>query len=187
MSFYNDPAKVQEYIAMCDGYDGSHLYKALQAQLPTGSSLLEFGSGAGFDIEYLQHHYQVTGSDLSDEFLRICQQKFPDINFLKLDVLDLNLNQSFDCLFSNKVLHHLSEQQLLQSLNQQRALLTDMGIIAHTFWLGDKPMEMEGMLFNFYREKALLDLVCSRFKIISTLRYGEFEDSDSIFIIAKPL
>ena len=65
MSFYDDPENVRKYVEMCEGYDGSNLHSALAKALPAKSSLLELGSGAGFDIEYLRTNYLVTGSDLS--------------------------------------------------------------------------------------------------------------------------
>ena len=76
MGLYDNAENVDKYIEMCRDYDGSNLYKVLKDHMKEGSSLLELGSGPGFDIAFLKEHYQVTGSDFSDEFLIRCRKKF---------------------------------------------------------------------------------------------------------------
>lgn len=186
MGFYDHPENVKTYIQMCEDYDGSNIHHALANSLPLDSSLLELGSGAGLDIEFLQESYAVTGSDLSDEFLRICKEKHPKIPFLKLDALKLNVDDKFDCIYSNKVLHHLTETELKESLKQQTAILTRNGMIAHSFWLGEGNEEMSGLLFTYYTEDQLVNIISDSFEILSSLKYEEFEESDSLFVIARP-
>ena len=41
MNLYNDSANVEQYIKMCDGYDGRNLYEALSKHLDEKSTLLE--------------------------------------------------------------------------------------------------------------------------------------------------
>ena len=185
MNFYNNPENVKQYIQMCEGYDGSNIYQALSSHLPKASTLLELGSGGGVDIEYLKSDYSATGSDLSDEFLKICKVKHPELPFLKIDALKLNIDIIFDCIYSNKVLHHLTEVELRASLKQQTKVLTPKGIIAHSFWLGEENQTMHGLLFTYYKERRLLDMISESFDILTTLKYKEFEEDDSIFIIAR--
>ena len=185
MGFYDDPNNVEKYIGMCEGYDGSNLYKALAKQLPAESTLLELGSGAGFDIEHLKLRYRVTGSDFSDEFLRICRDKHPDINFLKIDANKIKSETNYDCIYSNKVLHHLTEAELKESLAQQSGILVSGGIVAHSFWLGEENHVMEGLLFTYYRVELLKSIISESFEIMSTLKYKEIKQGDSIFIVAR--
>ncbi len=187
MEFYNDPLKVDEYEKMCAEYDGSELYKILNNYLPPGSTFLELGCGLGLDIEKLKNKYSITGSDLSDEFLSRCKKKFKEILFVKLDAVSMEINENYDCIFSNKVLHHLSTNKLEKSLNRQQKVLKEKGIIAHTFWLGDKEFEMEGLLFVYHNEEKLLKLISKYFTILESFVYKEFEDGDSIFIVARNL
>ena len=160
-------------------------YQALSEHLPVNSSLLELGSGAGLDLEYLKKHYSVTGSDLSDEFLKICKKKNPEISFLKLNALKLDLNDKYNCIYSNKVLHHLTEEELKQSLEQQAKFLSSNGLIAHSFWLGEENKEMSGLLFTYYNKQHLLGIISESFEILSTLSYAEFEEDDSLLVIAR--
>lgn len=185
MEFYNDPVKVDEYEKMCEEYDGSELYSVLNKHLIEDSSLLELGSGPGNDIRYLKTKYSVTGSDLSDEFLIRSKKRYTDIPFIKLDAVSIKTDLTFDCLFSNKVLHHLTLAELEMSLKRQQKVIVPDGLFAHTFWLGDKEFTMEGMLFVFHNREHLVNLVSKYFSIKELYDYKEFEEGDSIFILAQ--
>lgn len=185
MDFYSDPSKVDEYEKMCDEYDGSELYKVLDNHLKNDDTILELGCGLGNDITHLQNKYTVTGSDLSDEFLLRCKKRFPDLSFLKLDAVSIDTDKVYNCIFSNKVLHHLTFEELEKSFIQQQNVINPNGIFAHTFWLGDKEFMMEGMLFVFHNKEKLLDLVSQYFTILETYDYKEFDEGDSIFVIAS--
>ena len=185
MSFYDDPDNVKKYIQMCEDYDGRNIYKLLGKHLSVNSTLLELGSGGGLDIEYLKKNYSVTGSDLSEEFLKVCKEKHPEISFLKLNAQKLEISEVYDCIYSNKVLHHLTKEALKESLLEQAKLLSPKGIIAHSFWLGEENEEMHGLLFSYYNQEELLGIISDSFEILSTLSYKEFEEGDSLFVIAK--
>lgn len=185
MNFYDDSENVDNYIEMCENYDGSNIYEVIENHLEDGRTVLELGSGPGFDIPFLKEHYRVTGSDLSDEFLKRCRAKYPDISFLKVDVKNINVPGKYDCIFSNKVLHHLTESELALSLLEQVNALSSNGIIAHTFWIGEESQEMNGLLFTYYRKEHLLKMISEHFIILSTMSYQEFEESDSLLVIAQ--
>ena len=185
VEFYNDPLKVDEYEKMCDQYDGSELYKVLAHHLKDNTTLLELGSGPGNDINYLHKQYKVTGSDLSDEFLLRGKKRFSDVPFIKLDAVSIKTDDVFDCIFSNKVLHHLTLEKLEKSLKRQLDVIVKNGLCAHTFWLGDKEFTMEGMLFLFHNRERLIKMVSEYFTILEAYEYKEFEEDDSIFVIAQ--
>jgi len=185
MEFYNDPLKVDEYEKMCEEYDGTELYRVLGNHLKEDSTLLELGCGPGNDIINLQKKYNVTGSDLSDEFLNRCKKRFPQLSFLKLDAVSISTEIQFDCIFSNKVLHHLTMDNLEKSLGRQTSVINSDGLFAHSFWLGDKEFTMEEMLFVFHNRDKLIELVSKYFTVLETYDYQEFEEGDSIFVIAK--
>ncbi len=187
MGFYDNSENVDKYIEMCRDYDGSVIYQELKKFLKEGSSILELGSGPGLDIPVLSSHYQVTGSDLSEEFISRLKNIYQNIPFLKIDAKNINVKDRFDCIYSNKVLHHLTRENLLLSLLNQSKVLSADGIIAHSFWTGEEDQEMEGLLFTYYRNEEITDIISRSFKILSALSYREFEDSDSLFLIAQKI
>ena len=185
MNFYNDPKKVNEYESMCEDYDGSALYQVLAKYLENNSTLLELGCGPGNDIASLKNKYIITGSDLSDEFLSRNRKKYSDIFFIKLDAVSINTDEKFDCIYSNKVLHHLTLEDLEKSFVRQQQVLKSNALFAHTFWLGDKEFTMEDMLFVFHNKENLLTLISKYFSIVETYEYQEFDEGDSLFGLAR--
>ena len=63
--------------------------------------------------------------------------------------------------------------------------MTPNGLIAHSFWLGEENQEMNGLLFTYYNKEHLLSVFSESFEILFTLVYKEFEEGDSIFVIAR--
>ena len=58
-------------------------------------------------------------------------------------------------------------------------------MIAHSFWIGEENQEIDGMLFTYYLVEDLISLISLNYDVLTTLSYQEFEDSDSLFVIAK--
>ena len=185
MGYYDEVDKVEQYTKMCKDYDGAPLYGVLRRHLVQGSSLLELGCGPGFDIQALQHEYCITGSDLSLAFLSACQQRFPEVPFQQLHAVTIATESQFDCIYSNKVLHHLTISELEVSLQRQQQVLSEQGYIAHSFWLGDRTEEMYGLSFLYHDKGTLLALIERYFKVLESYEYGEFEGADSLFVVAQ--
>jgi len=82
------------------------------------SVLLEIGSGPGTDWKILNKSYQATGSDNSKEFLNHLLAAYPDGEFLELDAVTLTTSKKFDGIYSNKVLHHIKDNELVNSLQR---------------------------------------------------------------------
>ena len=187
MTFYNDPKNVQDYIEMAEGYDGRDLVAALTKHLPAGADVLELGMGPGVDLDLLSQHYQVTGSDSSQIFLDRYQEMNPGADLLLLDAETIQTARRFDGIYSNKVLHHLSTEQLQASFLRQHTVLRSQGITLHSFWLGDSEEIMHGLRFRYYPEDFLHSLVEPNFTILESTGYAEFEEGDSLYLILKKL
>lgn len=185
MGFYDDPDSVDQYEKMCEDYDGDQLFEVLTRHLNPGQSLLEIGCGPGNDIESLKKHYAVVGSDNSDEFLKRCREKHADVEFLNVDAIKLDIDRQFDCVYSNKVLHHFPIEELILGLKRQCQVIHEDGLFAHTFWIGDQEFEKDGMYFRFHNREALISLIVDYFEILDLLDYKEFEDGDSLFVLAR--
>lgn len=170
---------------MAEGFDGKNLIKILKQYLPAGSTLLELGMGPGKDLDILKKHYKVTGSDNSQVFLDLYQKKHPDADIINLNAVTVETERRFDCIYSNKVLIHLTKNELEQSFQNQYTALKAGGFLFHSFWWGDKEEEMQGLRFIYYTDATLQDLIGDRFSVVASSRYKEMEENDSFYIVLR--
>lgn len=185
-SYYHTKESVEEYIKLSVGYDGSFLINKLKSYLADGARILELGSAEGKDIILLKTlGYQVTGSDCSEVFLDLLRRKHPDLKLLHLDAATIETNDCFDSIYSNKVLHHLTDDELERSICRQFSLLNDNGIICHSFWNGVGEETFKGMHVNYHTVTELSQLLSYRFDLLHIETYAEMDKDDSLFIIAR--
>jgi len=184
-AYYNTKESVREYIKHAKGFNGIQLIERLQKVLPIDSVLLEIGSGPGTDWEILKKSYDVIGSDNSKEFLTHLISEYPNESFLELDAITLKTNKTFDGIYSNKVLHHLRDNELTNSIKRQYEILNPSGIVCHSFWKGEGSEVFKGLFVNYHTETTLKVFYQTHFEILLIETYKEFEDGDSLLIIAK--
>lgn len=187
MTYFDDRKNVDSYIKMAEGYDGRELITILKKHLPAGSTVLELGMGPGVDLDLLTQSYTVTGSDSSEVFLEIYRKKHPAADLLQLDAVTVDTERTFDCIYSNKVLHHLSRKDIPTSFARQQERLPTGGLLFHTFWYGQKEEEHHGLRFVYYTEDDLLKEIGPGFEILATERYQELDDGDSFYILLRKL
>lgn len=153
--YYKTKESVEEYIRLSKDVSGQLLIDKLLKILAINSRLLEIGSGPGTDWKILSESYEVIGSDYSNEFLDVLKRVYPDGQFLKLDAITLNTTKTFDGIYSNKVLQHLTNEELLNSIARQHELLSDQGIICHSFWKGEGSEIFKGLFVNYHQQDYL--------------------------------
>ena len=183
--YYKTKESVEEYIELAKDVNGAELIEKLKQVLPLNSNLLEIGSGPGTDWEILSEFYTVTGSDNSSEFLNYLIKKYPNGEFLNLDAITININKTVDGIYSNKVLQHLKDNELTDSIKRQSEILKTNGIICHSFWKGKGFEIFKGLYVNYHDEEKIKDLFKDYFDILSIINYQEFEEGDSILLIGK--
>ena len=105
--FYKTQEGVNQYIKMAEGVDSSQL---------KDSSLLELGSGPGTDWRLLNEHFNVTGSDNSAEFIKHLKNENQKGEFVQLDATTFDIEKRFDGIYSNKVMHHLTDHEFKKSI-----------------------------------------------------------------------
>jgi SAM-dependent methyltransferase len=186
-NYFDDEVNARDYIEMTEGYDGHELIEVLKRYLPQGSTLLELGMGPGKDLDLLSKSYKVTGSDNAQTFLDIYLQNNPDAELLLLDAATLKTDRGFDGIYSNKVLHHLSEAELRESFARQVRILNPDGILFHSFWYGDWEEFMHGLRFRYYTEDLILPMIQPHFDVLEARRYREFEEGDSFYLVLKKI
>ena len=170
---------------MARGYDGKLIIAKLRKYLPPGAHLLEIGSGPGTDWELLQEQYKVLGSDQSQEFLNHLQTRFPEGEFLKLDAESLLTDRLFDGIYTNRVLHHLEDDALQNSILRQYEILRPGGIVCHTFWHGQDSEIYNELFVNYHSDDGVRMLFGDYFDTLLIHYYKEFEKGDSFLYIGK--
>ncbi|WP_298531352.1 trans-aconitate 2-methyltransferase [uncultured Algibacter sp.] len=184
--YYKTEVSVKEYIKLAKDVNGAELIEKLKPFLSLNSSILEIGSGPGSDWEILKRrNNKVVGSDNSKEFLNHLTSKFPNGEFLNLDAVSLNTNLKFDCIYSNKVMHHLTDEELVKSIKKQSDILNAEGIICHSFWKGEGSEIFKGLFVNYHEKEDLFKFYDPSFEILFLDFYTEFDKEDSILLIGK--
>ncbi|CAL2078711.1 class I SAM-dependent methyltransferase [Tenacibaculum sp. 190524A02b] len=183
--YYKTKASVAEYIELAKDVSGKDLIEKLKPFLPDTASLLEIGSGPGTDWNLLNTTYNVVGSDNSEVFLKHLTTHNPTGEFLLLDAITLDTDKKFDGLYANKVLHHLTNDELLASIKQQVGLLNTNGVICFSFWKGEGSEMFKGMFVNYHTKNSLSSFFEANFEILLLESYQEFEADDSLLLIAK--
>lgn len=183
--YYHTKASVKEYIQLAKDVDSRQLIEKLRKYLKQDSEVLELGSGPGTDWKILSEYFQVIGSDNSSQFLNHLKQCNPNGQFLALNAIDIETEREFDCIYSNKVLHHLNDQELLRSVQRQAQIIKSNGMICHSFWKGEGNEVFKGLFVNYHSERTLTTAFDEHFEILALQSYNEFDDSDSLLLIAK--
>lgn len=185
--YYQTDESVNEYIKLAKGYDGRELIEKLKIVLPAKSSVLEIGVGPGTDLEILNEYFEVVGSDFSSKFLDLIIEKHPNYKLLLLDAVTLKTKKRFDGIYSNKVLQHLTDNELKESINNQYRILNENAIICHSFWEGENIEIIGGIIHNYHTNDELEKLFSKQFEIVHLENYSEMSNDDSILLIGKKI
>ena len=187
MNYFMKQENVDTYKQMLVDYDSSWLTSILEDYLKPGSTLLEIGMGTGLDLDILSKKYKVTGSDNSPIFV-------DEYNFnhthkaLLIDATNIKIESKFDCIYSNKVLQHLTKEQFISSLHSQKSHLNHEGIIFLTLWYGvyEEQIMFDGQLrFIYYTEIDIIDIVKDHFNVVDIRKYTESDPMDSLLVVLK--
>lgn len=184
-AYYHNKKSVDQYIKLAKDVNGRELISKLKNHLSPESKLLEIGSGPGTDWRILNEDFNVIGSDNSKEFLKHLRSNNPSGIFLEIDAITINTKENFKGIYSNKVLQHLTNEELSDSIKRQYEVLTDGGIVCHSFWKGEGAEFYNGLFVNYQTEESLTKLFETYFYLLTMDSYAEFEDGDSILLIGK--
>ena len=98
----------------------------------------------------------------------------------------MGTDRRFDGIYSNKVLQHLTREELEVSLHRQAQVLNSTGVLLHSLWYGDKGEEHHsGLLSVYYTEDSLAEVVGSEYDLVRTERYTEMDENDSIYFVLR--
>ncbi len=159
---YNRSATVYDAIYRAQGKDyageSQKLYALIeQNKLSNGNSLLDIACGTGGHLAYLQQNFKVEGLDNSEEMLIAARNKFPDINFIHADMIDFEIDHSFDvitCLFS-AIGYVQTLPRLFQAIQNMTSHLLPGGVIIVEPWFGPGALDIGKVHATFVDEPEL--------------------------------
>lgn len=125
-------------------------------------SVLDVGCGCGFLTMKIKEKFNeanVEGIDISNSAINCANKNF-NLKFTNINILDLNLENKYDVLVYNMVLHNLENIDLVMKKSSHH--LNPLGIIIITlphpiYWLKDKINKGKILLdieFNYNEEKS---------------------------------
>ena len=139
-------------------------------------NILDLGCGEGSNTYFIGSQFtncNVTGIDITEEGIKKAQQNFPNINFIKEDLDNINFNngENYDLICSFDVLEHVEDWKVLlkkmTSLSNKYILIT-----VPTGRMRDYEVNI-GHLRNFQKGELETFLNDNNFKTIKTY-YGGF-------------
>jgi len=182
---YEDEDFVRKYTRFTPAHDGALLIDVLTERLPPNATVLELGMGPGKDFRQLSRHFRVTGSDFSHLFLDLYRRQDSAADLLHLDARTLDTDRTFDAIFSNKALIHMSADELQQSFDRQHAVLNANGLMLHSFWYGEGVDDFNEVTIAYRNEADLTRMLAARFDILALERHAKMADGDSIYVLAR--
>ncbi|HEY4515644.1 MAG TPA: class I SAM-dependent methyltransferase [Candidatus Paceibacterota bacterium] len=104
--------------------------KFLEA-LPTGSTILDVGCGAGVKSRYLaKKGFKVTGIDFSEKMIEIAKRESPEISFDVVDVYEIDkYPKTFDGVFAQAVLLHIPKDKIREVLSKLKNKINSNGLL----------------------------------------------------------
>ncbi|MCM1991517.1 class I SAM-dependent methyltransferase [Oceanirhabdus seepicola] len=138
------------------------------------STLLDIGAGNGRDSKFfMDNNIDAMAVDLSDEMIRLCQEK--GIQSHQLDFYNLyQIGKKFDAVWSMNSLLHVEKANLNIVLEEIRNVLNPLGLFFMGVYGGE---DSEGIweddiynphrFFSFYTDENIKKVVSSYFEVIS--------------------
>jgi cyclopropane fatty-acyl-phospholipid synthase-like methyltransferase len=118
-------------------------------------------------------------------FLQRYREQDPAADLLRLDARTLETDRTFDAIFSNKALIHLSSDELQQSFERQHELLNDNGLILHSLWFGEGERSFNDLTLVYHNEQDLTKMLETSFDIVALEKHAKMSDDDSIYVLAR--
>lgn len=136
-------------------------------------TLLEIGAGTGRDsLFFAENGLDVLSVDLSDEMVRLCQDK--GLNARRMDFYDLDAtDDSFDAVFALNCLLHVPKEDIEKVLNEIRRVLKPDGLFFYGVYGGsssngiwEKDSYEPKRFFAMYSDDELTKLAEKHFNVL---------------------
>lgn len=120
-----------EYAQKVEKYGVLNERKKFCTLLPPGGNVLDAGCGPGRDSAYFNANgFSVVGVDLSDNLLAIARKKAPGVQFIHMNLLNLDFpNATFDGIWACASFHHLRHVDVPGVVSRCHTILKKSGIL----------------------------------------------------------
>lgn len=162
---------------------------AESAELSESSQVLDVGTGTGALITHFLSlgvkEKNITGVDLSDEMLNVARERYPEVHFIKADVLDadtvIGKPEQFDAVFFNACFGNLFDQKM--ALQKTQSLVRAGGSIIISHPLGKRFVKAlhdsdPAIVPFFLPEKDQLEKWAKELE----MKLGEFVDEHDFYL-----
>lgn len=114
-------------------YYYKNLVKFLKFNIPEKSNILEIGCGTGYLLDKLNPERGV-GIDISGEMIKIAQEKYKHLEFVKMDAENITLEEKFDFIIISDTVGYFEDvQKAFQELHKVSGPETRVIITYHNF------------------------------------------------------
>lgn len=160
--------------------------------IPKGAHILDLGCGPGNNIKtILEQDSTCTfdGIDLSNEFIKLAKQRFPQFRFLQQDICDLSLENTYKVVIASFCIVHLTDKEAVDFIHSLSGIIETGGYLYLSYMNGEKSgfettsFSRDEIFFNYYQDKFITDLLNkNRMKVleISKEEYIEPDGSTTI-------
>jgi len=138
---------------MNSSYGVSQVKRALDFAPPRGKALdVGCGSGGRFVRLLKERRFEVTGIDASAKMINLAQENHPDSLFIQEDIRHWDTEDRFDFILAWDCLFHLPLNMQKQVLSKLCRMLSEGGIMIHTFGggvAGEHTDDWRGQVFRY--------------------------------------
>lgn len=127
--------------------------------LNKGDLILDFGCGAGRDIQYfLSHGFEVEAIDGSEELCEIAS-KYSGIEVKHMYFQEFNESDKYDGIWACASLLHLNQQELIEVLHKLVKSMKNNSIFYVSFKYGTFEGMRNGRYFNDMNEEKFMEII----------------------------
>ena len=133
------------------------LREVAELRVPTGSRVLDVGSGTGLVARQLIDRWQVVGVDISPSLTEAARTIVPDAEFYVGDICDTDVGGPFAMAYSIGVIQYIPPGQLRRFFTRVASLLCDNGIIFVQYPHPVNRLQLwyPNLLETYYRPKVM--------------------------------
>ncbi len=181
--FYGDTKLAQDYIKK----NVRHI-KTLFAFFETkrinlyGKKIIDIGCGTGHCLQQIKTHYSnvvLTGTEFSDEAIKIASTVSDGIPIIKMDIARQALNDKFDIVLCQQVLEHIADSEA--ALRNLWTMTAPLGLLVIT--IPDGRLDSFAGHIHFWSKESFTILLQKLITTAERIEVGYMADGPRLYAI----